>query len=372
MRRASAQLLAPGILVAIVLLVLSLVSPGSHAAPPTPILVELFTSEGCSDCPPADTLLEALTATQPIGGADIIALGQHVDYWDRLGWKDRFSSAALTERQQLYQARFRTESIYTPQMVVDGRAEFVGSDTNAARRAIERALTAPHGIVRIDIDADGARPFDPDVERPFQDRQDSNVGRSFQGRPDSNVGRSFQGRPDSDVGRPFQSRQDSDVGRSFQGRQDSDVGRSFRGRQDSDVGRPFQGRPDLQDRLSGDPERVALHLTESVGLQVTVSDLPHVGRGDRADVVVAVTESHLRSDVKRGENRGRTLAHAAVVRYMAAIGQAASDRVSSVRANIPLAVDWHRDQLKVAAFVQELRSRTILASAAVSLQNTRR
>src|SRR5712691_315708 len=152
MRRTSSLLLAPGIVVAIVLLVLAFASHDSHAAAPMPILVELFTSEGCSDCPPADTVLGQLIRTQPIGGAEIIGLGEHVDYWDRLGWKDRFSSAALTGRQQLYQARFRTESIYTPQIVVDGRAELVGSDTNAARRAIERSLTSPHGVVRIDID----------------------------------------------------------------------------------------------------------------------------------------------------------------------------------------------------------------------------
>src|SRR5437867_3002658 len=175
MRRTSSLLLAPGIIVAIVVLVPAFASRDSHAAPPTPILVELFTSEGCSDCPPADALLEKLIAGQPASGVAIIGLGQHVDYWDRLGWKDRFSSAALTERQQLYQARFRTESIYTPQMVVDGRAELVGSDTTAARRAIERALTSPHGVVRIDMDSDGARRFVPDMGRPFA----LNAGRPF-------------------------------------------------------------------------------------------------------------------------------------------------------------------------------------------------
>jgi hypothetical protein len=262
----------------LVALTLAAASRGARAAPPTPILVELFTSEGCSDCPPADALLEQLIASQPTSGVEIIGLGQHVDYWDRLGWKDRFSSASLTNRQQLYGARFNIESIYTPQMVVDGRAELVGSDTNAARRAIERALTSPHGVVRIDIDSDAGR----------------------------------------------------------------------------------QGRRDLV----GD--------AKSVVLQVTVSDLPRLGLGDRADIVLAVTEDHLRSDVTRGENHGRTLTHAAVVRYMAAIGQAASEGVSSARADIPLAADWQRDQLKVVAFVQELRGRTILASASLSLQNTRR
>src|SRR3954452_9345022 len=109
-----------------------------RAGSATPVVVELFTSEGCSDCPPADTLLEKLIAAPPVGGVEIIGLGEHVDYWDRLGWKDRFSSAAAASRQQLYQTRFATESIYTPQMVVDGRTEFVGSDAGAARKAIEK------------------------------------------------------------------------------------------------------------------------------------------------------------------------------------------------------------------------------------------
>src|SRR5476651_645491 len=134
---------------------LVIASGGLRAAPPTPVIVELFTSEGCSDCPPADTLLDKLIATQPIAGVEIIGLGQHVDYWDRQGWKDRFSSAALTNRQRIYQTRFNTESIYTPQMVVDGRAEFVGSDAAAATRALERATASPHGSMTLTIDGDG-------------------------------------------------------------------------------------------------------------------------------------------------------------------------------------------------------------------------
>src|ERR1043166_3215856 len=93
------------------------------AAPPTPIVVELFTSEGCESCPPADVLLQQLASTQPVTGAQIIPLSLHVDYWDQLGWKDRFSSAQLTNRQRVYGARFNIDSVYTPQMVIDGRSE---------------------------------------------------------------------------------------------------------------------------------------------------------------------------------------------------------------------------------------------------------
>src|SRR5436305_14423094 len=96
------------LLMLIVLSLLVLASPLNRlrAGSATSVVVELFTSEGCSDCPPADTLLEKMIAASPVGGVEVIGLGQHVDYWDRLGWKDRFSSAALTSRQQTYQARF--------------------------------------------------------------------------------------------------------------------------------------------------------------------------------------------------------------------------------------------------------------------------
>src|SRR5947207_357602 len=123
------------------------------SASPTPIVVELFTSEGCSSCPPADTLLQRLVDAQ-IPNVNVVALGEHVDYWDHQGWKDRFSSAALTNRQQLYASRFNVDSIYTPQMVIDGRAEVVGSDAGAARRAIDCAAAAPHGVIRIAIESE--------------------------------------------------------------------------------------------------------------------------------------------------------------------------------------------------------------------------
>jgi hypothetical protein len=229
-----------------------------------PIVVELFTSEGCSSCPPADTLLQQLIDTQPLAGAQIIGLGEHVDYWDRLGWKDRFSSAALTNRQQVYGARFTTDDIYTPQMVVDGRTALVGSDAGAARRALERAANTPHGSVQI---------------------------------------------------------------------------------------------------VAHDVDKAAAPGRSALDVSVTTSDLPKISGGDRADVVIAVTEDHLRSEVTRGENHGRVLTHAAVVRYLTTIGDAAGGAASTARAEVPIAADWQRAQLKVVAFVQERRGRAILASA---------
>jgi hypothetical protein len=102
-----------------------------------PVLLELFTSEGCSSCPPADRLLEALDRTQPVAGAEVIVLSEHVDYWNRLGWRDPFSSAQYSGRQSEYASKFHLDSVYTPQLVVDGRVQFVGSDGHQALSTIE-------------------------------------------------------------------------------------------------------------------------------------------------------------------------------------------------------------------------------------------
>jgi hypothetical protein len=107
----------------------------------SPVIVELFTSEGCSSCPPADALLAALENQQPVPGAEIIALEEHVDYWNHDGWIDPFSSDQWTERQQSYAATRNTRDIYTPQIVVNGRTEFVGSHEQEARRAIAVSLS---------------------------------------------------------------------------------------------------------------------------------------------------------------------------------------------------------------------------------------
>jgi hypothetical protein len=232
-------------------------------SPSIPIVVELFTSEGCSSCPPADALLLKLVVNQPVPGAQILALGEHVDYWDRLGWRDRFSSAVLTSRQRLYGSRFNDDSIYTPQMVVDGQAGFVGSDAAAARRELERAAARPHVPVQVAVE-------------------------------------------------------------------------------------------------SLNPTTLNVAVT-SAALEKNSSD--HV------DLVVALTEDGLRSEVTRGENHGRMLSHAAVVRHLASIGEAAADHTTTASAKIELPSEWRRDSLKVVAFAQERRHRAILGSAIAPVQS---
>jgi len=228
--------------------------------PAVPVLVELFTSEGCSSCPPADRLFEQMLASEPVSGALIVGLGEHVDYWDRLGWKDRFSSSLFTSRQQLYADRLKLDSVYTPQMVVDGQAAFVGSDAAAARRAIAAAGERPHGRLTMTI---------------------------------------------------------------------------------------------------GRAER------DAVAVSIGVGDLPPVSTGDRADVLVAVTEDHLRTDVKRGENQGRTMTHAVVVRDLRTAGAAAAGATTPL--DLTLAGEWRREALTIVGFVQERRTRRILATGTASL-----
>ncbi len=123
----------------------ALIRPRAEASPRTtepvrtPVVVELFTSEGCSSCPPADALLARLAEVQLAGNVQLIALEEHVDYWNDLGWADPFSSRDWTSRQYVYSGALGNRNPYTPQMVVDGTVEFVGSHTQKARETILKA-----------------------------------------------------------------------------------------------------------------------------------------------------------------------------------------------------------------------------------------
>jgi hypothetical protein len=116
------------------------------------ILVELFTSEGCSSCPPADELLRRLDEQQPADGPQLVVLGEHVDYWDGTGWRDRFSSHDYTDRQDEYARRFGTSGPYTPQMVVDGRWEFVGNSAPLLQAALKKSASQSKAGLQISVE----------------------------------------------------------------------------------------------------------------------------------------------------------------------------------------------------------------------------
>lgn len=153
---------AVGVLSLFGLMVGLLVTRGSHAAQRVnaetvrrsnssrqAVIVELFTSEGCSSCPSADLLLARLQKEQPVSGVDIVPLSEHVDYWNYIGWKDPFSSEAFTQRQREYARVFQLQSVYTPQMVVSGQMQFVGSEGAQALNSIQKAANLPHASVQI-------------------------------------------------------------------------------------------------------------------------------------------------------------------------------------------------------------------------------
>ncbi len=135
-----------------------------------PVLLELFTSEGCSSCPPADRLLEMFDQKQPVPGADLVVLSEHVDYWDGLGWRDSFSSPQYTARQREYAVRFNPNGVYTPQLVVDGRFAFVGSDGQAAVSAIQKAMQEARIAIAISNVAREGNQVTAHIELPGSER----------------------------------------------------------------------------------------------------------------------------------------------------------------------------------------------------------
>lgn len=121
-------------------------------------VVELFTSQGCSSCPPADNVLRQVHAIAEENDLPVHVLSFHVDYWNRLGWTDPYSDATFTRRQRMYASRLRTNRVYTPQMIVNGTTEFVGSHRSKANTAVARSLRRPAATeirVRIDVDQSG-------------------------------------------------------------------------------------------------------------------------------------------------------------------------------------------------------------------------
>jgi hypothetical protein len=238
---------------AIAALLAGTIAGGSEPSAPgnrVPVLVELFTSEGCSSCPPADALLMDLDSRQPVPGAEVVALGEHVDYWNQLGWNDRFSSAAYTRRQGNYASRFHLDSVYTPQMVINGRTELVGNDSSRAISAIGDA--ARHRADQPSIAISTAN-----------NNVDVNI---------SNAGR-----------------------------------------------RPL-------------------------------------------NVVLAMTESDLTTQVGRGENHGRLLRHTAVVRDLRKLGKTSAGQFAA-RPQLSLDAQWRRDKLRAVVFLQDDDSLEIVGAA---------
>ena len=118
------------------------------------VLLELYTSEGCPTCPPADANLARLESEQPFTETEIVTLALHVDYWNSVTWKDKYSSPIFSRRQQLYTHALKTYSNFTPQMFVDGRTQLIGSDMSKARKAITEATKVPKATVEIVPTAD--------------------------------------------------------------------------------------------------------------------------------------------------------------------------------------------------------------------------
>jgi hypothetical protein len=242
-------------LVLLIALVILVVGHVSSAWAETPVVIELFTSEGCSSCPPADALLVDLSRKSPPGGVKLILLGEHVDYWNYIGWTDRFSSAAFSERQNSYARQLHLATVYTPQMVIDGHLQLVGNGAAEVYRNISKAASE---------------------------------------------------------------------------------------------------RKPAQVSLRWEPQQ-KLH----VAVQTPAREQPKV--------LLAITEDGLSTSIGGGENSGRTLQHAAVVRQLKELGAATNGQFES-SVDVAAHSDWNPAKLKVVVLVQEPGTGKILGAESLDYQ----
>jgi len=240
-------------------------SPANDETSPVPVVVELFTSEGCSSCPPFDAFLRKVDTIQPIKGVEVIGVEEHVTYWNQDGWVDPYSAMEWTYRQEQYVSKFKDKSPYTPQMIVDGDKEMVDPKPMTVFDAIRQAA------------------------------QQENVQVSV--------------KPGTDAGNDAQS------------------------------------------------------------FQVQVANANGNSIDGKADVYLAVAEEGLQGDVKAGENKGRTLQHAAVVRSLEKIGTISGKDKSPFSADprVKLKSDWKKPNLRIVVFVQDRKNMRIVGAASTKV-----
>ena len=237
-------------IVPLVIVALVSISATGQRASTEPVVVELFTAEGCSSCPPADALLAALARTNSIPTANVIILGEHVDYWNAEGWTDRFSSAAFTQRQKDYDWRFNLNSVYTPQMVIDGRVQVSGNNRATIFHDIQSAAS------------------------------------------------------------------------------------------------------------EAKPAQVTLQWESPSRLHIAVQ----LAKPSAAEVLLAITEDGLKTEVTKGENQGRTLQHDGVVRQLRTLGAVAKGEFATT-VDLSANPNWNPNELKYVVLVQQKHQGAILGAA---------
>ncbi|MGH9733116.1 MAG: DUF1223 domain-containing protein [Candidatus Acidiferrales bacterium] len=262
MNRAASLALAAAAVLAVGTVAVAFPRRTADTGTPVPVVVELFTSEGCSSCPPVDTFLRKVDDLQPIKGVEVIGIEEHVDYWNQDGWVDPYSSLEWTGRQQAYVMKFKDKTPFTPQLIVGGAQEMVGANTVAIFNAIRAAA------------------------------EQENVQVSIQPGPaDGNDARQF-----------------------------------------------------------------AIRVASASGAD----------KVSKADVFLAIAEDGLHMQVTAGENSGRTLQHALVIRSLQKIGSLPDKAGAAFTADprVKFKSSWNQSNLRVVVFVQDHKSMRIVGAGA--------